>query len=204
MHGGGVYFAASTQFISVISSIFTGNAALEGSGGAMHHTGTCSGISIGGLQPLELSTATAVSTYKTDAEGGIHYAGLVDMSALSGYYVTFDQNSVLDDQLKYDEIKISGTYGLAYQGGTHFSNPSSAAIDDKSNYPGFGSSSPIFVNGPNLTYTMYQLNDQYNFTAYPVPSRQLANSFSWNTASLSGGAIYWDNASTEIFIMPGT
>jgi predicted outer membrane repeat protein len=195
--GGGIYYAASTQFISVISSTFTENAALNGSGGAMYFRATCSRIAIGGLQSLQLSAATANDRF-----------GFVDMPNVSGYYVTFDEASILNDYINSNGIEISGIDGLAFRGGKYFSPDriigGNVARDDKSNYPGIGGNSPIFVNGPSLSYDMHENVGQFNFTAYPIPTRQQANVFSWNTASLSGGAIFWGNANTDIFVMPGT
>ena len=205
LNGGGIYFTTFTQFISVTSSVFTENAALEGSGGAMHFTGTCNRISIGGLQPVKLSADTANNSSPANAGGGIQYAGFVDTSNASGYYVTFDETSVVEEELNYDGIEIFGIDGLVFEGGKYYTpNAFFGALDDKSNYPGFGSQSPIFVNGARLTYKMFVSYSQYNFTVYPIPTRLSANLFTGNTAYLKGGAIYWGNANTDIFVMPGT
>ena len=53
-------------------------------------------------------------------------------------------------------------------------------------------------------YKIHRDGNFFYFTAYPILTDQIPNTFTGNTAALSGGAIYWGIANAEIFIMPGT
>ena len=208
-HGGGLYFSPSNTFISIVYSVFLQNRAIEGSGGGVHFTGSCSKISIGGSSPQTLSVATANSSVVDSNYTALNYAGFVDIPNVAGYYVIFDVTTGLNGDGYYNGIEISGSSGLVYQGRQFWEyqykqNPSIYFYDDIATWPGIGGNSPLFVTGQRLTYKIHEEGDHYSFTAYPILKNRRPTTFSGNTAYLNGGAAYWGNANTEIFVMRGT
>jgi predicted outer membrane repeat protein len=208
-HGGGLYFSPSNTFISIIYSMFSQNKAIEGSGGGIHFTGSCSKISIGGPSPQTLSMHTTNATVVDSNYTGLNYAGFVDIPNVAGYYVMFDVTTALNGDGYYNGIEISGNSGLAYQGRQFWqyqykTNPSIYFYDDILTWPGIAGNSPLFVSGQRLTYKIHEEGDHYYFTVYPILKKQRSTTFSGNTAYLNGGAIYWGNANTDIFVMSGT
>jgi predicted outer membrane repeat protein len=210
MHGGGIYFSPLNYYISTVSCAFLNNRAIEGSGGAMYFEKTCSKISIGGLNPKTLSIATArLYVIEDDSYSLLNYYGTLKIPRASGYYVIFDAKTVLLGNRYSNGIEITGVDGLAYQGRKfweyeHKIEPVTEINDDIAAWPGIGGNSPLFVNGNILEYKLHELTDHYIFTAYPILKNEPPNTFTGNTAALSGGAIYWGTANSEIFMMPGT
>jgi predicted outer membrane repeat protein len=210
MHGGGIYFSPLNYYISTVSCAFLNNRAIEGSGGAMYFERTCSKISIGGLNPKTLSIATAsLYVIEDDTSSLLNYYGTLKIPRASGYYVIFDAKTVLLGNQYSNGIEITGVDGLAYQGRKFWEyeykeEPVTEINDDIAAWPGIGGNSPLFVNGNVLQYKLHELTDHYIFTAYPILKNEPPNTFTGNTAALSGGAIYWGTANSEIFMMPGT
>jgi predicted outer membrane repeat protein len=214
LHGGGVYFSAPNQKIGIVANIFSENQALMGSGGAMYFAVSCSLISIGGTRPVDFSTITA-DTAKTSAFlNKPTYQGHIVVPDAFGYYVVFDESTLLSVGDTADGIVISGDTNLIFQGGKYVlrfdgfadvvGNSSTFLDDDISLWPGIGGHSPLFVKSKRLNYRIYQEVDLFICTAFPVLKNHHPNIFTGNTASLSGGAIYWGDSNTGILVMPGT
>jgi predicted outer membrane repeat protein len=211
-YGGSVYFAALNSNISIVANIFTENRALTGSGGALYFKARCSLISIGGPRPIALSTAAASYTTWKYGFSKLNYFGVIYLPEASGFYVTFDKSTSLSNILNENGIDVSGDDGIAFRGGYYWQKFYSyqtttntiAPSNNISLWPGIGGNSPLYVRGQNLSYRIHEEDDAYFGTVFPVLKKRLPNIFTGNTASDSGGAIFWGDTNTDIFIMPGT
>ena len=188
VHGGALYFSSLISRINVANSTFSNNIAFQGSGGAIHFVGSCSKISIGGLQPEIVTSESPDITVRL----GVFRA--------HSYYVLFDPKSIVSNF--NTGILITGTDGAVHQIGPNITDTAGLLI---SSFPGIGGNDPLLVRDYSVTFAVpFFSSNIYHLTAYPALSIECKTVFTGNSAYFSGGAIYWGDSNTEVLVMPAT